>query len=281
MTDDLATRDPRKLLSKSYLVGADLCGNRAWLDLWYPVPFRQTEKVAFGSAVDLGVQIILGARDAGLDVLRDDPDRLIDPVRELLESRPTDPAVELDEVLRALIAFRDYADSVPADVLDFTGAARQHHVRVPVPGCGMVDGHPDLILRDGAIVDIKTSPRAKPSDAAATAFLELGLYALAREIETGERVPWVGYLTWVRSAKPYWQLVRAEVTDRMLTIAQERAAGTSRAIAADEELNRGAESPQNFTLTHGPRFPGLCGTCGHNPAFGGRCTISEGVDDGR
>lgn len=279
MADDLAERDPRKLLSKSFLIGADLCGHRAWLDLYYPQPFVQTERVAFGSAVDLGVQVILAGRDAGLDVLAGDAERVVEPVAELIASRPTDPAVDLAEVLVALRAFADFLAA--GSDLDFAGALRQHHFRLPVPGVGTVDGHPDLILRDGTIVDVKTSPRAKAQDAAATAYLELGLYALAREVETGQRVPRVAYLTWVRSSRPSWQLVTADVTDRMLEQARHRSAATSRALAADAELNAGSSSPVNWTLTHGPRFGGLCGTCAHNPAYSGRCEIAEGVNDGR
>lgn len=271
--DDLSSRDPRKLLSKSFLVGADLCGERAWLDIHRPVPFHMTEKVAFGSAVDLAVQMVLAGRDAGLDVLAGDAERVVAEVALLLETRRSDPAVSIEEVLDAANHFAAY---VERSELDFSGAIRQHHIRVPVPDVGVVDGHPDLILRDGSIVDIKTSPRSKPVDAAASAYLELGLYALAREIETGARVPRVAYLTWVRSSRPAWQLVSAEVTERMLAIARGRAASTARAIAADATLNEGAETPRNWTFPNGPRFVGLCGSCGHNPALGGTCAIYEG-----
>lgn len=276
-SSELAKRDPRTLLSKSYLVGADLCQQRAWLDLWYPKPFRVTEKVAFGSAVDLGIQIVLGARSAGIS-LTDQPDLLLAPLAEQIARTPTDPSVDQDEVLRAISAFRVWVDDVAeAGGPDFMGALTQHHIRVPIDGAGMVDAHPDVILRDGTIVDIKTAGKAKGLDAAATSYLELGLYALVRQIETGTPVPSVAYLTWVRSSRPYWQWVRSSVTEQLLRVAQERAISIKRAMMVDAHMNEGAsDAPANYSFPGGPRFSGLCGDCQHSPAFGGRCSIKEG-----
>lgn len=270
----LASRDPRQLLSKSFMVGADLCGQRAWLDLHDPRPFHMTEKVAFGKAVDLGVQIILAGWEAGLEMTGANASRLTDPLLELLAADATEPAVDIEEVLQACGAFRRWMD---ATELNLWRATRQHHIRVPVDGIGMVDAHPDLILQDGTIIDVKTSSRSKPLDAAATSWRELAFYALIRQIETGQRPPRVAYLTWVRSTRsPGWQYVEAEVTDRMLRIAHHHAASVARAIAADGMLNEGAAVPQNHTFATGPRFAGLCGDCSHNPARGGACTITEG-----
>ncbi len=273
MSDELATRDSRRFLSKSFLTGADFCGQRAWLDLNDPRPFRMTEPVAFGKAVDLGVQIVLRMLDAGLDPRRES-ERLVDPVLELLSENVTEPEVSSDDVLRALDLF--IREVVDTDLLPLNGAKLQHHIRMTLEDLGEVDAHPDLILRDGSVVDVKTSARAKPEDAAATSYLELGFYALLREIETGSRVPRVGYLTFIRGARPRWQLVEAPVSESMLAIARTRATAVRRARDADRILNEGAENPVNWTFPTGPRFSGLCGSCSHNPANGGRCTITEG-----
>lgn len=273
MTDELATRDSRRFLSKSFLVGADLCGQRAWLDLNHPRPFRMTEPVAFGKAVDLGVQVIVGMIDAGIDP-RGESDRFIEPVLEVIGDNPTDPEVSSDEVLRALDLF--IREVVDTDLLVLHGAKVQHHVRLPVEELGEIDAHPDLILRDGSVIDVKTSSRAKPEDAAATSYLELGFYAFVREVETGQRPPRVGYLTFVRGARPRWQLVDAPVTETMVAIARTRSAAIRRARDADRVLNEGSATPVNWTFPAGPRFAGLCGSCSHNPANGGRCAITEG-----
>ena len=55
----LAARDPRQFLSKSFMVGAELCGERAHLDLNRPRPFRMNEAVLFGKAIDVGVEALI------------------------------------------------------------------------------------------------------------------------------------------------------------------------------------------------------------------------------
>lgn len=271
--EPLSSRDPRKLMSKSFLVAADLCGNKAWLELNDPRPFRMNERVAFGSAVDLGVQLILGAWEAGLELVGAHEHRLLDPLLEQINAHPEEARPDLDEVVTAVRAFRTWIDETD---INLWNVKRQHHIRIPVDGIGMIDAHPDLITADNRIIDVKTSSRAKPADAAAKSFLELGFYALIREIETGERVPAVGYLTWIRSSRPSWQLVMSPVTDRMLELALRRATLTARAVATDAMLNEGAREPVNYTFPGGPRFSGMCGDCHYNPALGGSCRIAEG-----
>lgn len=273
MTDELSRRDPRQYLSKSFLVGADLCGRRAWLDLNDPRPFRMNEAVAFGKAVDIGVQMLVGMTNAGL-TLQDGWGRIEEEVLRMIGENPTDPVVEEEEVFHALASFWD--EVVGTDLLDLRSAKVQHHVRLPIEEIGMIDAHPDLVLRDGTIIDIKTSAKAKAPDAAALAYAELGFYAMVAEEETGIRPPRVGYLTWVRSSRPTWQLVTAPVTESMVTIARELSATTARAIYQDGELNAGAKVRRNYTFPGGPKFTGLCRSCSHNPANGGRCTITEG-----
>jgi hypothetical protein len=78
-------------------------------------------------------------------------------------------------------------------------------------------------------------------------------------------VPEVGYWTWVRSSRPYWQQVSFPVTDELRRWTVEKAASYIRAKRADEVLNRDAAEPTNYTFTAGPMNRSLCGTCQYAP----------------
>lgn len=286
-SEELSTRDPRVMLSKSFLTSADLCGQRVWLDLYDPKPFPVVEKIVFGKAVDAAVQQAVLMQNAGISPLADLELTLapavaaVESERERAFEKGLDDsgarAVDFGEVRLAIQTFVRDALSM----FDWQYAALQHHIRVPLGDAGLVDCHPDVITRDNAIVDIKTASRAKPASAAAESYLELGLYAIAREAERGEPVPWVAYLTYVRP-KQQWQLVPAPVTQRMRDVALERAAGMKRALLADALLNspdRLADGavPENSTFINGPKFSGLCTDCAHRPGVG-KCRIAEGVE---
>ena len=264
----LANRDPRAVLSKSFMTGADMCGERAWRDLNFPRPFVMTEQVLFGKAVDAGVAILIDTNNkhakADLALAKHEAEV------EMMEF-DEDIWPDYEEVDAALEAF------VPViDKLDLDNAVTQPHIRVSIPGIPMpVDAHPDLIAFDDRIIDIKTSKRSKEANAARNSYTELGFYAIAHEQVTGRRVPSVGYLTWVRSKSPYWQYVEAEVTDEMRARALARARGFAWAIRTDADVNREAAVPANVSFVNGPRFAGLCGGCAHNPSKGGGCGIYE------
>jgi len=266
----LANRDPRERISKSFMIGADLCGWRAWYDIHDPKPFRMTEKVAFGKAVDAGVELVIAARRSGQE-----PDFALS--RRAAEATAEDHALPIDwaAVDAALFAF--HVDVIPQ--FDWAYCVTQQRLALEIDGIGAVDGHPDVILADGTILDVKTAARSKAPNAAATAYLELGFYALAYEALTGSASPRVGYVTWVRSRSPYWQVVTAPVTDRMRVIARHLASAKARAVEADALLNEGALAPANSTLTNGPKFPGLCADCSHAPWNLGACAIAEEVSD--
>lgn len=264
----LRTRNPRERLSKSWMIGADLCGYRAWYDLWFPTPFLMTEKVAFGKAVDAGVELIVAALRSGQPV---DIDRAMLAASATTEDHTV--AIDPTAVRTALSRF----ELEVATQFDWRYCETQPHLSLEIPGIGPVDGHPDIVLADSTILDVKTGARAKSPEAAATAYLELGFYAIAVEEMTGERVPRVGYVTWVRSKSPYWQVVTAPVTDRMRAITRNLAAAKARAIDADGLLNEGVAEPRNHTLTNGPKFDGLCTDCSHAPWNAGRCEITEEV----
>lgn len=263
----LDSRDPREFLSKSFLTGLDWCGWAQWWSIHEPRPFIRDEGIVFGSAVDAGTQAIITMKRAGDTV---DMDRALTPAAAILNE--TDIPVD---ALAVQVAIEQFV-RLP---FDWTFAKVQHHIRLEVPGLGMVDAHPDIILRDGSVYDVKTSKRSKAADAAEKSYRELGFYALLRQYETGETPPHVGYITWVRSQKPYWQVVEAPVTDRMLRVAYLTAQGVARALQADQMLNEGLAEPVNAVFTSGPAWPGKCATCPYAPYNGGRCEIAEEVRD--
>lgn len=254
----------RTALSKSTLVGFDMCATRSWFDLHERRPLMPMEKITFGSALDAAVEQIVKAVRAGMSASEARP-------LEAAEEVAARDGVEIDitEIDRACTAF--LRDVLPR--FEWELCSLQATLHEDLDGIGETDGHPDIRFADNAIFDVKSSARAKPSDAASTS-VELGLYALLVEAETGLPCPRVGYLTWCRTSKPYWQILEAPVTDEMRRRTREVARAYVRAKAADELLNRGQTSPINFSMTSGPKNLGLCGTCAYSPANGGPCVLA-------
>lgn len=261
--------DARTSLSKSALAVADLCGQKAWLEIHHRRPFIRNPDVTFGSAVDAAVEQILKVARAGL------PPETAQPMAAAAEVIERDGIeIHLEEVETAVATF--VRDILPAH--DWTLCGLQVRLSTVMDGWGEVDGHPDIVLHSGAVWDIKTSKRSKETARS----LELGFYALVREAETGEPVPEVGYLTWVRLRKPYWQTLSTPVTDDFRAWTRERADAFVRAKRADELLNRAAAEPVNWTFPSGPKNGSLCRTCQYNPAFDGACRMAvteEGDSD--
>lgn len=253
----------RTYLSKSALVAADLCGSKAFFDIHDRRPLIPAENITFGSAVDAGVEVILTAVRAGVPV--EEP-RYLAAAQEMIDRDET--GVDIEEVGDALFGF--VTGIVPH--YDFAFCRLQDALHEVIDGLGESDGHPDVILADGSVYDVKTAKKSKPADAAATS-VELGFYALLAEA-SGITVPTVGYWTWVRTRSPGWQVVDAPVTPEMRRRTYEQAANYVRAKKADELLNRNARVPQNFSFPSGPRNLSLCGTCSYNPAVGGPCRLA-------
>lgn len=262
MTDEaLAKRSPREYLSKSFLTGVPYCGMSSWFDIWEPRPWVPDEAMVFGSAVDAGVEAYIGYR-------RSDQPVDMDTVHAAAAKVVLDEGIEVDTD-----GVRDALEAFAGVPFDWAFCKTQHHIRIEVDGVGKVDAHPDIILRDNEIWDIKTAKKSKPKDAAEKSYRELGFYAMLHELATGETVPGVGYLTWVRTSKPYWQDVYAPVTDEMrrksLYIARQVASAITRS------------TPDfNDTFTNGPLWPGKCMTCRYAPVNGGRCEIVEAPREG-
>lgn len=251
----------RKGLSKSALTTFDLCQAQAWFQIHDPRPLIPNERIAFGSAVDAAVEQIVVFLRSGQTVQMA---RVMAAVDEVMAR--DDVGVERDEVERAAERFV----SDVAGLHDWAFARTQASIEVTLEGLGDGVGHPDIILRSNAVWDVKTAKRAKPEEAS----VELGWYALLVEQETDQPVPTVGYWTWVRVAKPYWQTISFPVTDELRRWTRERAGGYVRAKKADTIWNAKTATPINVSFPGGPKFPTLCSDCAYNPANGGPCALA-------
>lgn len=264
----LATRNPREVISKSFVTGADMCGERAWRDLNHPRPFLMSAPVLFGRAVDAGVSVMIDSNNR-----TGSPDMALAKHAADVELAEHDEDLwpEFGEVDAALEAFLGVMQRI-----DLADAVVQPYMRVDIEGIPMpADCHPDIITIDDRILDIKTSKRSKDAAAARNSYGELGLYALAFLAHTGRMPPSVGYLTWVRGRQPYWQLIEAEVTPQFLERARAKVLRVVDAIRTDTRVNSGKEVPANVSFPNGPAFLGLCGNCAHAPQNGGGCVIAE------
>lgn len=250
----------RTAVSKSAINQFELCQTKAWYEIHDRRPFVPNEKVTFGSAVDAGVERVIEDIRDGRPV---DENRAFAAAAEAILR--DDVEVEFGKVESAI---RTFVPQV-AHAFDFTDVALQVHLNVELDDLGEVDGHPDIILANDAIWDVKTG---NPKDSAITP--ELGLYGLMVEATTGHAVPEVGYIFWNRKlVTPKWGIVRAPFTDEYRRWAYERAAAYVRAKAYDARLNARAEIAVNATMTGGPKFDGLCNDCAYNPANGGPCSM--------
>lgn len=261
--DDLSQRTS---LSKSALVSFDLCQSKAWFQIHEPRQVIPNERMSFGSAVDAAVEQIVVMARAGIPI---QIERAYAAAAEVAERDQV--AISFDEVEKAAEMFA--VSVIPG--YDWKLARTQPSITAVLDGLGETNGHPDVVLAGNRVRDVKTAQRAKDTEPS----LELGLYALLVEAETGVPVPDVGYWTWVRLKRPYWQVVEYPVTDEIRRWTYERAASYIRAKKADEILNRNAPEVGNYSFPGGAKFPGLCKDCEYAPANGGRCLLALRVEE--
>jgi hypothetical protein len=154
----------------------------------------------------------------------------------------------------------------------------QAHIHVPIWDLGEIDGHPDVILASNEVFDVKTAKKMRQT----ARTIELIVYAVMVEEETGKPVAEVGYLVFVRPSG-CWRTITTYVTDAMRDWAYERVAAYVRAGRADEVLNRNAAMPQNWTFPGGPVNARFCDGCRFNPLYGAerpcRMAVNEGDGD--
>jgi CRISPR/Cas system-associated exonuclease Cas4 (RecB family) len=257
----------RTALSKSVLTQFDLCQTKSWFAIHDPRPFVANEKVTFGSAVDAAVEVIVMAAAKGH---RPDLDAATAAAEYIIER----DGVEVD-ILDVQAAIGSFC-AVVLPNFDWTNTATQADISATIDDLGECNGHPDIILGDGRVYDVKTSGRAKEVPS-----LELGFYALLVEA-TGGTVPAVGYINYVRVKRPFWQVVEVPVDDELRRWSMERSRAYVRARKADERINANNPAPQNYSFPGGAKFDALCSDCPYNPALGGPCSMvlmKEASDD--
>lgn len=245
----------RTAVSKSALNTFDACQHAAWFDLHARRPLVPQERITFGSAVDRAVEVVIGYLRMGQD-----PDLgiALEAAREPAERDGVE--VDMAEVAKAAARF---ASDLPLP--DLSHARLQARISGTLEGVGEVDGHPDVWLPGEAVFDVKTSARPKPDKVS----IELAFYALLASEVAGEPVGRVGYWTWVRTQRPYWQQVAFDVTPAVLQWAADAAGDYARARAVDERMYELTGIRQNWAFGGGPRFG--CASCQYADA----CTRSE------
>lgn len=238
----------RTMLSKSAVVGWDLCPTKAGFELTERRPLIPNEKISFGSALDAACEALVIGKREGWPEMRamaaavDGIDFVV--ARDNIEL----PLAELTT------AYRGFWNEVMPQ-FDWTGAETQPEVSAVIPGLGEVQGHPDIIL-DGMPMDVKSSRYKKDLPS-----VELGLYAILIEEARQIEVPAAYYLTWVRSGRGRWEIQRWDITGEARRWTWAR-------------VNQYARAKELGVFLGAPKFPGLCSDCQYAPRNGGECEIA-------
>ena len=282
----------RRGLSKTALTRFGICPNKAFQNKYFPRPFIGKAVVTFGSCVDAAVEVLIkcARADIALDIERALGAAVEVEARDGIE-------VDQDEVEQAVKAFA--SDVMPK--FDWHLVRTQAHIRLPLFDWGEVDGHPDIIFPAPSVWDVKTS--GKPKQTAMT--VELGMYAIMVEEETGDAVAEVGYFCWVRGDARYWQgfgpdelgeralktgarkgqmvptghhIPSVYVDDEFRRWTQEQVSAYVRSDRADDLLNQAriakGMTPENYNFNGSPVSFAMCRDCEFNPLYGGACRIA-------
>jgi len=258
----------RTALSKSALAEFDICATKSWFSRNARAPFVPTEKVVFGSAVDAGVEVLIVQKRAGFPPDAGQAERTAEAVVTSPQRNPAGVAVDMDGVYRALADFAvdPQGQMSPLASFDWQYAVTQRHLHAVIPPFGECDGHPDILIGPGdgtfgTVLDVKVAGKAK-ADNAVSLSVELGFYCLLVEAETGTRPATVGYLTWVRTKEPRWQVLTAPVTDLLI----------ERTLYAARHYQYVKDAPEPFG---GPRFASACADCPYRD----ECPIAYRVEE--
>jgi CRISPR/Cas system-associated exonuclease Cas4 (RecB family) len=238
----------RTVLSKSAVVGWDLCPTKAGFEMTARRPLIMNEKISFGSALDAACEaLIVGHREgwteeAAMKAAADAVGFVVD--RDSIE-------LPIDEMDKAVTGFwREVMPRLPLE-----GAELQPEIAAVIPGLGEVQGHPDIILASGPW-DVKSSRYKKDLPS-----VELGLYAILLEEARGIEVTEAGYLTWVRSGRGRWEIQPWQITSEARRWAWAR-------------VNQYVKAAQSGAFYGAPKYPALCQSCQYAPANGGECEIA-------
>lgn len=238
----------RTALSKSAVIGWDLCPTKAGFELRERKPLKITEKISFGSALDAATEkLIVGAREGWTEAKT--LQAAMDGVDFVKERDGVElPATELTVAVKGF-----WQDVLPR--IDVKDAELQADVSAEIVGLGPVNGHPDLILPAGPW-DIKSSRYKKDLPS-----IELGLYSILLEEARNVEVTEAGYLTWVRSGRGRWEIQPWAITSEVRRWTWAR-------------VNQYARAVETGAFFGAPKFPSLCLDCPYAPANGGACEIA-------
>ena len=235
--------DPRRVgISKSLVTATALCGRKGWfsekirLADGSRLPLIAPERVAFGSALDEAILIIA---DSIRSNQRWDEKDVVDQGFYAARSRPTEDGIDwgifhaqleaavkifiFDVLETELVTFRDvYLQGIDGESLKVDGLI----------------GTPDFIFRrwkgeDGGtmILDLKASSRSKSERDLRSA--EMAFYSYLWTRYSAGELPGVGYLTYVRTKRPTYQLITGKATADHLLLAEQYLAATKAVVARD------------------------------------------------
>ena len=265
--------DPRRVgISKSLVTTTALCGRKGWfsekirLEDGSRLPFVAPERVAFGSALDEAILIIAEALRSGRPW---DEDEVVNAGIEAVRSRPTEEIEwEIFEAqLRAAVKIFVY-DVIEPELVTFRDVYLQGLDGESLKVEGLI-GTPDFIFRkwkgeDGGtmILDLKASARSKSEKDLRSA--EMAFYSYLWSRYSAGELPGVGYLTYVRTKRPTYQLITGKATADHLLLAEQYLAAT-KSVVARESVDEVAFSTS---------FCGSCEWRKPNPAVGfGGCSV--------
>lgn len=273
--------DPKRTgISKSTIVATSLCARKGWFGehvrdaegrrLSVPMP----ERVLFGTALDEATSLYLFSIREGQ---KGDLALIEEAVEEGLAAMASRPGAEdLDavaigtELWGAMEGFRLeivqgllqplYGERLDGLKLQGNDGESLRH--------GEFIGTPDILVlgEKPAIWDVKSSTRSKGErdlwspEMAHYVALYMGLF--------GE-LPLIGYLTWVRTKSPKWQVISRQSTTLHLGLAQAHRSATKAILGASVESL--------------PFSTSLCGSCEwkkRRPELGfGGCSIGQAIDE--
>ena len=270
--------DPKRTgISKSTIVATNLCARKGWYGetirdsegrrLSVPMP----ERVLFGTALDEAIQLVIwNVREGAsleIDFIRTGLiDEAVQEGLGAMASRPgaeeCDPvAIEFELVIAVETFVRDILPTLSLKYLRLQGddgESLRH---------GEFIGTPDILILgdEPAIWDVKSSARSKAVRDLWSP--EMSHYAALYEGIYGSK-PLLGYLTWVRTKVPKWQVISMQSTDLHIELATAHRAATKAAI----------NTPTVDAL---PFNTALCGSCEWKvtrPELGfGGCSIGQAV----
>ena len=265
--------DPKRTgISKSTIVATNLCARKGWYGetirdsdgrrLSVPMP----ERVLFGTALDEAIQLVIWNAREGQVIDTQLIDEAIQEGLGAMASRPgaeeCDPvAIEFELVIAVETFVRDILPTLSLKYLRLQGddgESLRH---------GEFIGTPDILILgdEPAIWDVKSSARSKAARDLWSP--EMSHYAALYEGIYGSK-PLLGYLTWVRTKAPKWQVVSMQSTELHIALATAHRAATKAAITTP-------------TVDALPFNTALCGSCEWKvtrPELGfGGCSIGQAV----